>query len=236
MKVPAAITALFSADKPFIHSIRNICGFYPGNLSLYHLAFSHRSTAKENEAGAVLSNERLEYLGDAVLGAVVADLLFKKFPYRDEGFLTEMRAKIVSRENLKILALKMGINHLVKINAGPGAFRSMYGDALEAFIGAIYLDKGYRCTRQFIMNRIIKNHVDMDTLENTDMNFKSKVINWAQKERKSLVFETLEVGNDSKLIRVRLMVDDREIANGEDFSKKRAEQTAAEKACVLLGI
>lgn len=236
MKFPAAISVLFSPDKPFIHSIKNITGFYPGNVSLYRLAFSHRSTAIENEVGAVLSNERLEYLGDAVLGAVVADLLFKKFPFRDEGFLTEMRSKIVSRENLKNLAMKMGINQLVKINAEPGAYRSMYGDALEAFIGAVYLDKGYTHTQIFILQRIIKNHVDLDHMEKTDVNFKSKIINWAQKERKNLVFETLEESTDSKLIKVRLVVDNKEIATGEDFSKKRAEQMAAEKACTTLGI
>jgi ribonuclease-3 len=234
LKFPAAITSLFAPNKTLVHSIKNMTGFYPGNISLYTLAFSHRSTAKETEHGAILSNERLEYLGDAVLGAVVADLLFKKFPYRDEGFLTEMRAKIVSRENLKNLAMKMGINHLVVNNADAGSFRSMYGDALEAFIGAIYLDKGYSTTQKFIVTRIIKNHVDLDYLEKTDLNFKSKIINWAQKERKSLVFETMEENSETRLIKVRLLIDDKEIATGEDFSKKKAEQTAAEKACIQL--
>ena len=184
MLVPSVIKALFVADKSFYQAIKNISGLFPGNISLYYLAFSHRSIAKENDQGAILSNERLEFLGDAVLGSVVADLLFKKFPYRDEGFLTEMRAKIVSRENLKILAMKMGINQLVKVSAESGTFKSMYGDALEALIGAIYLDKGYSQTQQFILKRIIKNHVDLDHFEKTDFNFKSKVINWAQKEKK----------------------------------------------------
>ena len=236
MRFPAAITAFFATDKTFINSIKNITGFYPGNVALYVLAFSHRSSAKETDQGAILSNERLEYLGDAVLGAVVADLLFKKFPYKDEGFLTEMRSKIVSRENLKNLAMKMGINHLVINTAESGSFRSMHGDALEAFIGAIYLDKGYNTTQKFILKRIIKNHVDLDYLERTDLNFKSKIINWAQKERKSLVFETVEEGGERRLIKVRLLVNDEEIATGEDFSKKKAEQTAAEKGCAVLGI
>ena len=236
MRLPSFINALFGKDKPFYQAIKNISGLYPGNISLYHLAFSHRSTAKENEQGGVFSNERLEYLGDAVLGAVVADLLFKKFPYRDEGFLTEMRSKIVSRENLKSLAMKIGINHLVKISPESGAFKSMYGDALEALIGAVYLDKGYIKTKQFILKRIIKNHVDLDHLEVTDYNFKSKVINWAQRERKILLFETMDEESESRLIKVRLLIDEKEIARGEDFSKKKAEQIAAEKACIELGL
>ncbi len=148
-----------------------------------------------------------------------------------------MRSKIVSRENLKNIAMKMGINHLVINSAEAGSFRSMYGDALEALIGAIYLDKGYNKTQAFILNRIIKNHVDLDHLEITDLNFKSKVINWAQKEKKLLVFETVEdPGADNRLIRVRLLIDEKEISTGEDFSKKKAEQTAAEKACLILKI
>lgn len=236
MRLPAVIKVLFTSQKPFYQAIKNLSGFYPGNISLYHLAFSHRSSAKETEHGAILSNERLEYLGDAVLGAVVADLLFKKFPYRDEGFLTEMRAKIVSRDNLKILAIKLGINQLVKISAEAGAFKSMYGDALEAFIGAVYLDKGYKITQWFILNRIIKNHVDLDHLEITDLNFKSKIINWAQKERKNLAFETVDEGTETKLIKVRLLIDENEISTGEDYSKKKAEQIAAQKGCEMFGI
>lgn len=236
MKLPAVIAALFAADKSFLQSIKNLTGFYPDNVSLYKLAFSHRSTAKETENGAELSNERLEFLGDAILGAVIAEMLFKKFPYRDEGFLTEMRAKIVSRENLKTIAIKMGINQLIKNNAEPGGFRSMYGDALEAFIGAIYLDRGYDRTHAFIVKRIIKIHVDIDHLEVTDLNFKSKIINWAQRERKTLVFETLDDSTDSKLIKVRLIIDGIEIATGEDFAKKKAEQIAAEKGCAFYQI
>ncbi|MEP7171822.1 MAG: ribonuclease III, partial [Bacteroidota bacterium] len=230
------IRYLFSKDKKLFSSIKNLTGFCPGNLSLYKLAFSHKSIAKETNKGIKLSNERLEFLGDAVLGSVVAELLFKRFPYRDEGFLTEMRSKIVSRENLKALAMKIGIDKMVQKDAATVGFRSMYGDAFEALIGAIYLDKGYKTAQKFILDRIIRVHLDLNEMEATEMNFKSKVLNWGQKEKHNVVFETLEENNATRLIKVRLMIDEKEIATGQDFSKKKAEQIAAEIGCDQLGI
>jgi ribonuclease-3 len=229
------VSWIFSREKKFISSLKNIIGFYPGNISVYKLAFSHRSLGKE-EGGIKLSNERLEYLGDAVLGAVVADMLFKKFPLREEGFLTEMRSKIVSRDHLKQLAFKLGIDQFVKKMGGSDSFRSVYGDALEALIGAIYIDKGYTKTKKFILQHLINNHVDIDSLEASDTNFKSKILNWAQRNKHSVLFETLEENKSTKLIKVRLVVNDKEISQGIDYIKKKAEQIAAEKACVLLGI
>jgi ribonuclease-3 len=230
------IRSQFSKDKTLVSAIKNLTGFYPVNLSLYKLAFSHKSVAKETSKGIKLSNERLEFLGDAVLGSVVAELLFKRFPYRDEGFLTEMRSKIVSRENLKQLAMKMGIDKMVQKDVATVGFRSMYGDAFEALIGAIYLDKGYKTVQKFILNRIISIHLDLNHLEATENNFKSKVLNWGQKEKHNVVFETVEENSSTRLIKVRLIIDDKEIATGLDFSKKKAEQIAAEMACGLLGI
>ena len=227
---------LFSPDKKFIQSLRNLLGYYPGNLAVYHLAFSHRSLALETEQGIELSNERLEFLGDAVLGSVIAELLFKKFPYRDEGFLTEMRSKIVSRENIKHIALKIGINEYLKKDTVPGSYRSMYGDAFEALIGAIYLDKGYQQARHFIFERIIRNHVDLHALELTESNFKSRILNWGQKEKHTVVFLATEEDLKSKLIKVRLLIDEIEVANGADFVKKKAEQIAAESACRQMGL
>jgi ribonuclease-3 len=227
---------LFSSEKNFVRSLHNLLGFYPGNLSVYHLAFSHRSLALETDQGLKLSNERLEYLGDAVLGAVVAELLFKKFPYKDEGFLTEMRAKIVSRENLKQVALKIGIDEYLKKDAGPGSFRSMYGDAFEALIGAVYVDKGYLKARKFIIERIIRNHVDLHAMEITENNFKSRILNWGQREKHTVNFEVIEEDSKSKLIKIRLLIDEKEIATGTDYVKKKAEQIAAESACRSLGI
>ena len=230
---------VFSSDqqeKDLIRSLRNLLGFYPNNISVYQLAFSHRSISRETDNGVPLSNERLEYLGDAVLGAVVADMLFKKFPYRDEGFLTEMRSRIVSRENLKNLAVKIGVDELLQKEATPGTYRSMYGDAFEALIGAIYLDKGYAKTQKFILERIIRIHVDLHEIEQTEKNFKSLILNWGQREKHSIVFETVEEEQKDRLIKVRLLVDDKEVAVGVDFVKKKAEQIAAQAACTTLGL
>ena len=233
------IRNFFSKDKLFINSLSNLLGFIPGNIAVYHLAFRHRSTASEHPSGIKLSNERLEYLGDAILGAVIAELLFKKFPYREEGFLTEMRSRIVNRDHLNKLAMKLGIDHFMNNSIDPSAKnRSAYGDAFEALIGAVYIDKGYNTTRQLIINRFVKHHVDLENIENQDMNFKSRLINWAQRERKAIQFELLEeIDNGGKrLLRVRVLVDGNEMARGEDFSKKRAEQIAAERACLKLSL
>jgi ribonuclease-3 len=239
MLLKSLFKLLFSSDqqeKNLIRSLRNLLGFYPGNISVYQLAFSHRSISRETDNGVPLSNERLEYLGDAVLGAVVADMLFKKFPYRDEGFLTEMRSRIVSRENLKNLAVKIGIDELLQKEAAIGTYRSMYGDAFEALIGAIYLDKGYAKTQKFILDRIIRIHVDLHEIEQTEKNFKSLILNWGQREKHSIVFETVEEEQKDRLIKVRLLVDDKEVAVGVDFVKKKAEQIAAQAACTALGL
>ena len=239
MLLKSLFKLLFSSDqqeKNLIRSLRNLLGFYPGNISVYQLAFSHRSISRETDNGVPLSNERLEYLGDAVLGAVVADMLFKKFPYRDEGFLTEMRSRIVSRENLKNLAVKIGIDELLQKEAAIGTYRSMYGDAFEALIGAIYLDKGYTKTQKFILDRIIRIHVDLHEIEQTEKNFKSLILNWGQREKHSIVFETVEDEQKDRLIKVRLLVDDIEVAVGVDFVKKKAEQIAAQAACTTLGL
>jgi ribonuclease-3 len=237
LKILSLFKIYFSKDKKLYHSLCNLLGFYPDNLAVYKLAFSHHSVAEEHTSGIKLSNERLEYLGDAILGSIVAEMLFKKYPYREEGFLTEMRSRIVNREHLNKLALKLGINHFMNGSIDPAAkSRSAYGDAFEALVGAVYIDKGYVRTRALILERFIRHHVDLDELEFQDHNYKSKLINWAQRERKKVEFELLEeVDNGGKrLLRVRVLVNGEESGNGEDYSKKRAEQLAAQKACELL--
>ncbi len=226
------IKVFLSSDKEFILSIKNIFGFYPNNTSLYKLAFLHKSVAQEHN-GHKLSNERLEYLGDAVLSSIVADYLFKKFPYKDEGFLTEMRSKLVSRDQLNKLSRKLGLNQFIQSNQDSRAFyRSMPGDAFEAFIGALYIDRGYNFTKKIIINRIINVHFDIDELERTEVNFKSKLIEWSQKERKIIEFKVKnEVGQGcNKQYLVEVMVDKKMAATGQDFSIKGAEKIAAEKA------
>ena len=189
--------------------------------------------AQEIKQGVKNSNERLEFLGDAILGSVVADLLFKKFPFKDEGFLTEMRSKIVSRENLNRLSLKIGMDQLLQTSADKNnKSRSMCGDAFEALIGAIYLDKGYTVAQRFLTHRIIKNHVDIELLEATEKNFKSRLLEWAQRERKAVLYEVMdEDAALNKQIKVKVLIDDVEKGIGIDFSKKKAEQLAAEAAC-----
>ena len=173
------------------------------------------------------------------MGAIVAELLFRKFPYKDEGFLTQMRSKIVNRENLNRLGKKIGLDALIEKNMEDrDRSRSMTGDAFESLVGAIYLDKGYNKTQDFILNRIIRNHVDIDELEAAEMNFKSKLLEWSQKEKKLVVFEVAEEIPDkrNRLLKIRVLLDNEEISSGIDFSKKRAEQLAAEEACKKLGI
>ena len=214
-------------------ALKNIFGFQPRNLHLYKLAFRHKSANKDVN-GIKINNERLEYLGDAVLGSVIADYLFKKFPYKDEGFLTEMRSKIVCRSNLEKLSRKLGLDKLIE--SSPETFnlaKSMRGDAFEAFIGAMYLDKGYSFVKKVVVKRIVNMHIDIDALEHLDTNFKSKLIEWAQKEKKEVEFRLVnERGEKNKRqYEVEVIVDGEAICTAIDFSIKGAEKIAAEKAC-----
>jgi len=231
------IRVFLSEDKQLFVALKNIFGYYPGNIFLYKLAFRHKSQAIELSNGNRISNERLEYLGDAILSAIVADHLFKMFPYKDEGFLTEMRSRIVSRAQLNKLSEKLGIDTLIKANSeNNNVFRSMKGDAFEALIGAIYLDKGYNFTRQVIIEKIIHQHFDLQDLENNNTNYKSQIIEWAQREKRSVEFVTLnEVGHGyNKQYVVDVLIDKTSIGKGRDYSIKGAEQDAAMKALMHL--
>ena len=225
----------FSDDKVLFKSLLNLIGFYPKNISVYKLALAHRSAGLEAPNGYKLSNERLEFLGDAILGAVVADMLFKKFPYREEGFLTEMRSRIVIRESLKQIGLKMGLDKFVQQTEAYYS-RSIYGDALEALIGAVYIDKGYKAAQRFILNRVIDVHIDMEETELSDKNFKSKILNHAQKEKHNLVFDLVDEDAITKQFTVRVLYNTQELSRAVAFSKKKAEQIAAEEACKKLKI
>jgi ribonuclease-3 len=241
MPVSRLYKLYLSPHRKYVKILKNLLGFVPGNLSLYRLAFRHKSVAQNVKKGVKNSNERLEFLGDAVLGSVVAEVLFKLYPYEDEGFLTELRSKIVSRVNLNKLARKLGFEQLIEYdNRVMGSSRqgSLLGDAFEALIGAVYLDKGYNFTRDFLVNHIIKSHVDIHTLEQTETNFKSKLIEWCQRHGKDVLFELIEndAGENVKLFTVTACVDGEVMGMGKEFSKKNAEKLAAEKACESLGI
>jgi ribonuclease-3 len=232
----------FSQDKAFLNKLKNILGFVPGNAALYKMAFRHRSVAKVLQNGTRSSNERLEFLGDAILGSVIAELLFKSYPYKEEGFLTEMRSKIVNRANLNQLARKMGFDQLIvfdqKMVNIQTKHHSMLGDAFEALIGAIYLDKGYNYTKDFLIKRIVKPYIDIHTLELTETNFKSKLIEWCQRQGKDFTFDMVEneVGESAKLFTIKVVVDGEVYGVGRDYNKKNAEKLAAEKACEALSI
>ncbi len=231
-----------SPDRKYVKALRNLLGFVPGNLSLYKMAFRHKSVALVLKDRAKNSNERLEFLGDAVLGSVVAEILFKIYPYKDEGFLTEMRSKIVSRVNLNQLAKKLGFGILIEFDPKTinitSKQSSLLGDAFEALVGAVYLDKGYNFTKEFLSQRIIKPHVDIHTLELTETNFKSKLIEWCQRHSKDISFElkSNEEGENVKLFTIQVFIDNEPMASGIDYSKKNAEKFAAEKTCELLRI
>jgi ribonuclease-3 len=233
LKLFSPLTVLFSSDKQLAISIRNIFGFYPGNIFLYQLAFRHKSAAKEFVNGLKLSNERLEYLGDAVLSSIIADYLFKKFPYKEEGFLTEMRSKIVSRSQLNKLSKKLGFDKLIESEAFCNSHsKSLYGDAYEAFVGALYLDKGYTFTKKILLKRVIEVHFDIEKLETQEINFKSQLIEWSQKGKVPVEFKVVnEIGNGyRKQYLVEIHVGEEVYGDGRDFSIKGAEQLASGKA------
>ncbi len=222
-------------------AIENIIGEKPSNAALYRLAFMHSSVSKETVAkGYKESNERLEFLGDSVLGMITAEFLFKKFPFKDEGFLTEIRSRIVSRESLNVVARKLGLEQLIEYDGNRKTVltrTSMYGDALEALIGAIYIDKGFRFTKTFITKKILTQYFDIDAVVNNNPNFKSLIIEWAQKEGKQLRFEISEQGTmHNKEFSAQIFVNDAAFSLGQGYSKKKAEQTAAMKACEELGL
>ena len=208
----------------------NVLGFYPLQIELYKQAFRHRSATRDTNKP---SNERLEFLGDAVLSAVVGHFLFLRFPFKDEGFLTKMRSKLVSRAQLNQVARKLGIEQLLEIVGEKGMYNtSISGDAFEALIGAIYLDRGYSFAYRFIIDRVISIHLDIELIENTETDFKSKFIEWAQKEKYTYEFRVKEeVGTGSeKKYCIELFCNGEIKGVGTHFSKKRAEQLAAEEA------
>ena len=221
-------------DKVFYNFFKNVLGFRPKKLDLYHLAFLHKSMSKSLENGVKINNERLEYLGDTVLSTVVADFLFKKYPYQGEGFLTIMRSRIVSRNSLNKLANKIGLNELINYNRGKknALFKSINGNTFEALIGAIYLERGYEFTAKVLINRLIIPYIDIDELANTDWNYKSKIIDWGQHNHRKISFEVVNVFNECghrRQYETRVLVDGEPMESAVDFSIKSSEQLAAEK-------
>lgn len=219
-----------STDKKFYDELRSITGLFPGNEELYKLAFIHKSASLRLPDGLVINNERLEFLGDAILDAVVAEYLYTRFPDKKEGFLTQTRSKIVNGDYLGQLAIQLGLDKFIISHAhNYNSNKHILGDAFEALIGAIYLDHGYKAVKKFVFKQLLKKHIDLGLLIITETNYKSRLIEWAQKDKKELTFNTDMQDNGGQLpeFLCLIKVDDVMIAKGYGPSKKEAEQNAA---------
>lgn len=228
---------LFEPPKGFRKNLIRILGYSPHKINLYQLALLHKSAAYITHYDPPVYNDRLEYLGDAILDTIVAEFLFRKFPDKDEGFLTQMRSKIVNRENLNNLAIKLGIGNLIMSRMTNENHKSIFGNALEALIGAIYIDKGYNKTRALVLERFLYNNLNLTKLEETEVDFKSRIIEWGQKNKKQINFSSFEQTNDengSVHFVSHLLVMDKIIGRGIGNSKKEAEQNAAQQALVKI--
>ena len=228
---------IFSFRKSeFEKSVDMLIGYRSTKMVLFHTAFNHRSL-KENPSE---NNERMEFLGDAIISSVVAEYLFKKYPYKGEGFLTEMRSKMVNRQQLNHIAIQMGLKKMTRFNKLDGGLKSsqIFGNTLEALVGAIYLDKQYDFTKKWIIEKMIQPYLFMDELEQIDINIKNKIIGWALKQGKQIDFvladEKLE--GRRRLFTIDVVIDGETITSQKGFTKKDASQIAAQKAIEILQI
>lgn len=225
---------LFDSNKQVSRKIKKLTGFQPGNIKLYELAFTHRSASVVLENGRQVNNERLEFLGDAILGAVVTDYLFKEFPHYNEGDLTKLRSKIVNREFMNSLAQKIGIDtFIISQPKGMPQRKHIYGNTLEALIGSIFLDKGFKKTRKFISKKIIRPHVNTAWLISSNTDYKSMLIQWGQKNKQEISFDNYElVDGEEKLplFVASVKVMNLCVGEGTGLTKKEAQQHAAKHA------
>ena len=224
----------FRRDRESYLCFYHIMGFFPRDITVYRHALLHKSTSMRSEKGRPLNNERLEFLGDAILDAVVGDIVFRHFEGRREGFLTNTRSKIVQRETLNKLAVQIGLDKLVKSSAHPSSHNSyMYGNAFEAFIGAIYLDRGYAYCHRFMEERVLRRYIDLDKMSRKEVNFKSKLIEWSQKQKVEVSFELIEQMTDKDMnpvFHTEVRVLGIPAGKGFGYSKKESQQNAAQTA------
>ncbi|PHK99462.1 ribonuclease III [Neolewinella marina] len=220
--------------------MRRLLGFTPAYLNIFKLAFSHKSSNDNNrhQPYGGQNNERLEFLGDAVLGTIVAEYLYKKYPTADEGFLTKMRSKIVKRKSLNAIGYDMGLDELLSTYNNTRIARSMLGNAVEALVGAVYVEQGYTGTTNFVVQRMLRDYVDIENLETYDDNYKSQLLEHCQKNGQKVDYEILKRFKQDKRdrFRVAVTINGRRMAVGEDFNKKSAEQLASRRALKDLGV
>lgn len=228
------IRLLFRKDRESYLCFYRILGFYPRDIRIYEQALLHKSTSLRTEKGRPINNERLEFLGDAILDAIVADIVYLHFDGKREGFLTNTRSKIVQRETLNKLAVEIGLDKLIKSAARSSSHNSyMYGNAFEAFIGAIYIDRGYKRCKVFVEEKIITPYIDLDKLSRKEVNFKSKLIEWSQKNRMEVSFELIEQFLDEEsnpVFQTEVLIEQISAGTGTGYSKKESQQNAAQMA------
>lgn len=223
------LNKLFRKKDDYALILERIIGFYPHQVSIYKQAFLHKSLISNTELQSFESNERLEFLGDAILDSVISHYLYYKFPKKDEGYLTKLRSRLVSRQTLNSLGVKIGLQELMQSNL-ERASKSVYGDALEALIGSIYLDKGYSFAQNFIEQKLLVNHIDIESIIKTESDFKSRVIEYCQKEKLDFEFQVSEVEErNKKLYTAYLLINGEQKGTGTAYTKKTAEQIAAEQ-------
>ena len=221
----------FRKDKELYFSIQRIVGFYPHRIDYFKQALMHKSIGKRNAKGRPVNNERLEFLGDAILDAVVGDIVYRHFEGKREGFLTNTRSKIVQRETLNRLAREMGVNELI-VSSGHSSSHNSYvgGNAFEALIGAIYLDRGYDACMHFMEKRVLNELINIDKVAYKEVNFKSKLLEWSQKNRVKLEFKLLEQKSDEKgspVFTYQVVIEGVEGESGTGYSKKESQQQAS---------
>ena len=225
------IRLLFRKDKESYLCFYQMLGFYPHNIHIYEQALLHKSSSVKSDKGRLLNNERLEFLGDAILDAVVGDLVYRKFEGKREGFLTNTRSKIVSRESLNHVAEQIGLSRLVKFNTRQSSHNSyMGGNAFEALVGAIYLDRGYEYCKYFMEHRIIGHYLDLDKISRKEVNFKSKLIEWTQKNKVAIQFDLVNQSVDefnSPVFETEILIEGIHACKGKGYSKKESQQEAA---------
>lgn len=220
--------------REFFSRLKDLLGFRPGELRIYEIAFIHRSASFTLPDGKRINNERLEFLGDSVLDVILSDYLFEQYPDANEGFMTKIRSRIVNREVLNQLAVSMGVDKILVSNISSGhQTRNLYGDALEALIGAIFIDKGFRKTKSFFIKNVLRKYLDLDLVVNTDNDYKSLLFEWVQKKKESLSFafnEEYDYKKKMSVFSTTLSIGGQEFGRGLGSSKKEAEQEASRQA------